>query len=175
MAIRSNHYDAAFEDLLRSRRVPYVSVDESRRALLAEASLKSFDFIVDSPGRNLLVDVKGRRWGRAGRRWENWATQDDVTSMLHWEQVFGSGFRAALVFAYSFEGEPPADREGADVFSFGGRGYFFTHVWVDEYAAFMRQRSASWSTVSVAAADYRSIRRPFEEVLCRPRVVVSGA
>ena len=166
MAIRRNHYDAAFEDFLRSRRVPYVTVDERRRALLAEASLKSFDFIVDCPGRNLLVDVKGRQWGgKSGRRWENWATEDDVRSMLHWETVFGAGFRAALVFAYAFEGAPPEDREGASIFTYRDRGYFFSLAWVDDYAGQMKVRSASWETVTVAAADYRLIRRPLDAVL----------
>ena len=165
MAIRSNHYDAAFEELLRSRRAAYVSVDESRRALLAEASLKSFDFIVDCPGRNLLVDVKGRQWTASGRRWENWATEDDIESMSRWETVFGPTFRAALVFAYWFEGDPPEEAAAADIFTFGERQYFFMHVWVDEYAAAMRPRSASWKTVSVPAAGYREIRRPFEDVL----------
>jgi hypothetical protein len=34
MAQRRHHYERAFEELLRRRRVPYVAVDESRRALL---------------------------------------------------------------------------------------------------------------------------------------------
>ena len=164
MAIRANHYDAAFEEHLRALRVPYVSVDETRRALLADASLKSFDFIVESPGRNLLADVKGRLWrGKGGRRWENWATEDDVASLLKWEGVFGGGFRAALVFAYHFEGEPP--EECAEAFEHAGRRYFFSMAWVDEYAGFMRRRSASWETVSVPAAEFAQIRRPLAEVL----------
>ena len=164
MAIRSNHYDAAFEELLRDRRVPYVSVDEKRRALLADASLKSFDFIVDCPGRNLLVDVKGRRWGARGRRWENWATEDDIASMVKWEGVFGDGFRAALVFAYHFEGDPPAEA-GEAVFEHAGRRYFFSVALVGDYLGAMKPRSGAWNTVTVGAEDYRLIRRPLDEVL----------
>ena len=71
MAIRANHYDAAFEQYLRANRVPYVAVDEQRRALAADASLKSFDFIVSRPGGgSLLVDVKGRRFGDGAAKWE---------------------------------------------------------------------------------------------------------
>ena len=82
MAIRRYHYDAAFEDYLRSEQIPHVVVDEQRRALMREASLKSMDFIVYSnTGVNLLVDVKGRRFPSGGtsgsHRWENWATDDD--------------------------------------------------------------------------------------------------
>src|SRR5690606_24323063 len=106
MAIRSNHYDAAFEEYLLQRRIPYVAVDESRRSLLEQASLKSMDFIVhSSTGENLLVDVKGRRYPTAGNggRWENWVTADDVESLLRWEEVFGAAYRALFVFAYDVD------------------------------------------------------------------------
>jgi len=66
MGQRRHHYERAFEDYLRSRDIPYVSVNEARKAILpppAEpATLKSFDFVVyNQSGVNLLVDVKGRR------------------------------------------------------------------------------------------------------------------
>ena len=58
--IRSNQYEAAFEAYLREQRTAYVAVDETRRALMADVSLKSMDFIVYSAGsKNLLIDVKG--------------------------------------------------------------------------------------------------------------------
>ena len=64
MANRDNPYEAAFEEYLRARGVPYVAVDEARRSVLAEGgSLKSLDFIVSTPGPvTWLVDVKGRRF-----------------------------------------------------------------------------------------------------------------
>ena len=66
MANRDNHYEAAFEGFLRSRRLPYIAVDEARRSLVADGSLKSLDFIVspkDTPTPvNWQVDVKGRRF-----------------------------------------------------------------------------------------------------------------
>lgn len=209
MAIRSNHYDAAFEEFLRARCVPYVAVDEKRRALLADSSIKSFDFIVEADGPNLLVDVKGRLWGTSGvqaagvrtactqtagsqtetarsklshpqsprrrpqrasnRYWENWATEDDIASMLRWEDVFGDQFRAALVFAYAVEAgvEIPAlsKRDGAELFQHDGRTYFFSAVTVRDYAFCMKPRSAGWGTVTIAAADYREHRQPFERLL----------
>ena len=59
MAQRSNHYEAAFEEYLRQTRIPHVAVDERRRSLLQDVSLKSLDYIVYSRRpRNLLVDVK---------------------------------------------------------------------------------------------------------------------
>ena len=60
MANRDNHYEAAFEAFLRDRRVLYVAVDEAKRCLLADGSLKSLDFIVSLPGGpNWLIDLKG--------------------------------------------------------------------------------------------------------------------
>ena len=52
LANRDNHYEAAFEAFLRARRLPYVAVDEARRSLVADGSLKSLDFIVSPPGRS---------------------------------------------------------------------------------------------------------------------------
>ena len=67
MANRDNHYEAAFEEYLRARGVPYVAVDEARRSLLSNGgSIKSLDFIVSAPGQIAwLVDVKGRAFPRA--------------------------------------------------------------------------------------------------------------
>ena len=101
MAQRRFHYEQAFEHYLRANRVPYVAVDEAKKALLpatakkkaaqsvdAVAALKSFDFVVYAPHGNLLVDVKGRMFGSAktdnpmsNRRYESWVTRDDVDSL----------------------------------------------------------------------------------------------
>lgn len=164
MAIRANHYDAAFEAYLRDARIPYVAVDEARRALCGDGSLKSLDFIVYSPELgNLLVDVKGRKSGGAtlpGRQGENWATADDLSSLARWEGLFGSDFRALLVFAYLLPKSTPAVENRAAAFTFRERQYAFYGVWVNDYQAAMRQRSPKWETVWVPAAPYRQLRFP---------------
>src|SRR3954462_15457758 len=66
MADRNVHYEAAFEAYLRQRAIPYVAVDEAKRALFANAKLKGFDFVVYSKnGPNLLIDIKGRQCNNA--------------------------------------------------------------------------------------------------------------
>ena len=103
MADRSVHYEAAFEAYLRDKGIPYVAVDEAKKALFANAKLKSFDFVVYSKsGPNLLIDVKGRQVrDRATRKgFETWTTQRDVEDLQQWEQVFGEGFKAVLSFIY---------------------------------------------------------------------------
>jgi hypothetical protein len=163
MAIRANHYDAAFEAYLREARVPYVVVDEARRALWNEVSLKSLDFVVYSPTLgNLLVDVKGRRCpaaGDPGSSWENWATADDLESLGRWEQVFGPNFRALLVFAYHLP-ETPLVRQPTAMFTFRDRTYGFYGVWAEAYRQLMRTRSPKWETVWLPSGSFRELRFP---------------
>jgi len=169
MAIRSNHYDLAFEEYLRKDRVPYVVVDEKRRSLLKHESLKSMDFIVYSAAReNLLVDVKGRRFpsgnSRSGRKWENWATQDDLRSLKTWETIFGHGFRAILVFAYEVV-DPRFVSLFEEAFEFRQRIYSFFGVGLGDYAQRMKVRSASWETVSISSRAFRELRQPIRRFL----------
>src|SRR5712664_3037322 len=99
MADRMVHYEAAFEHYLREHGIPYVAVDEAKKALFSNAKLKSFDFVVYSKnGPNLLIDVKGRqlRNSTGKRGFETWATKRDVLDLMQWEQVFGEGFKAVL-------------------------------------------------------------------------------
>ena len=103
MADRTIHYEAAFEGFLRHRRIPYVAVDEAKKALFANAKLKSFDFVAYPPEKpRLLIDVKGRSLRNRAKRsgFETWATEADVSDLLQWEQVFGEGFTAIFAFVY---------------------------------------------------------------------------
>jgi len=87
MANRRHHYERVFEEYLRDRRIPYVLVDEAKKALLPSGpvrrlarrdggpeaenparSLKSFDFVIYGESSNLLVEVKGRKIARARSR-----------------------------------------------------------------------------------------------------------
>lgn len=169
MALRHNHYDAAFEGFLRHERTPHVVVDEKKRALLLSASLKSMDFIVtSSTGKNLLVDVKGRKFPSGGEHgthtWENWATDDDLLSLSQWQIAFGESFRAMLVFAYDIV-DPKRLDQFPDRFPFRDRQYAFYGVWVDEYLSAMRARSPKWSTYTLPVADFRRLRQPIAAFL----------
>ena len=172
MAQRRFHYDQAFEIYLRQRAIPYVAVDEAKRALHAHkrspvSPLKSFDFVVySSTGPNLLVDVKGRKCpsGTGGHRWENWATEDDISCLLQWQQVFGDGFRSLLVFAYHVT-EPSRETEHERCHTIRNRTYAFYGVWADQYGTAMRQRSPRWQTVWLPAADFRQLRSPLTHFL----------
>jgi hypothetical protein len=173
MAQRRFHYDQAFEHYLRAKAIPYVAVDEARRALAADGSLgtgetrlKSFDFVVyGSQGQNLLVDVKGRKHsGKSRKQLDNWVTEDDITHLQRWQTIFGPGFRAALVFLYWCEAQPP-DALFHEIFEYRGRWYSVLAAEVDPYAEHMTRRSAKWQTMHVPAEHFARISRPLTELL----------
>lgn len=172
MGQQTNHYTEAFEAYLRSRRIPYVAIDETRRALLRASSLKSMDFILHTASRgNVLVEVKGRRFPSGGegghRKWENWVTDDDVECLQQWQNVFGTGFRAAFVFAYHILDDRWRS-EFEFVFDHQDRAYAFYAVWVEDYSRTMQRRSPRWATVSVPSGAFRSLRVPLSEFLGSP-------
>jgi hypothetical protein len=76
----------AFEAYLRESGVPYVAVDEAKKALFAGVDLASFDFVVYSAaGPNWLTTCRPFSQG------------DTRRAMDEWQKVFGSGFAAAEV------------------------------------------------------------------------------
>ncbi len=162
---RRHHYEQAFEEYLRSRRLPYVAVDEARKALLpgpasADSAIKSFDFVIYGQGENLLAEVKGRRVGPGGRtRLESWVTQDDVDALQKWEELFGPGFAAAFVFIFWCEVQPAAALF-EELIEHRGRWYAVRVVPVSEYAAAMRPRSPKWRTVHLSTTDFDRLSRP---------------
>jgi hypothetical protein len=162
------HYEAAFEDYLQARQIPYVAVDEAKRAAFRDARLKSFDFIVYSANNtNGLVDVKGRRWAARPRQrkptWENWVTQADIDGLEQWERVFGAGFRALFVFVYWLQAnaEPPPEI----VHAFRDERYVFAGVPLEEYRLHARVRSPKWGTVSLPAGVFARYARPLADWL----------
>lgn len=160
MARRSIHYEAAFEDYLRRRGIPYIAVDEAKRAMFAGSTVKSFDFLAYRPeGPNWLIDIKGRKfpYDTDGNRryWENWVTQEDLADLLEWEQVFGDGFKAMLVFAYWMRLADPEWTLG-DLHSFRGQLYAFLAIPVTSYKQQCVLRSPSWNTVFMPAGQFRA-------------------
>ncbi len=183
MAQRRHHYERAFERYLRRHRIPYVSVDEAKKALLpdrarfavtesnqetdATRSLKSFDFVVYAPDANFLVEVKGRKvpksingTTRSRARLESWVTREDVDSLRVWQSLFGDGFCAVIVFLYWCQQEPP-DALFQETFVSDHRWYALRAITVDDYAAAMRVRSPRWRTVHLPTEDFERLSHPF--------------
>ncbi len=191
MANRWNPYEAAFEAWLRARRLPYVAVNESRRApdhdparlaplapqatgasgaanshAAANPSLKSVDFIVSASRQTWLIDVKGRRFpaGRRRQYWRNWSTRDDLRSLARWQSLFGASARAAFVFAYRVEGGRaplPTDQ----LWVFRGRLYGFVGIALADYVTWSRPISPQWDTWAVPGRVFRQHALPLAQLL----------
>jgi hypothetical protein len=166
MPARSTHYQSAFEAFLRGKSIPYVRVEEVKKALFANARLKSFDFVVYSKnGKNLLIDIKGRSHRKRdksvrGGSFDAWSTERDVDDLAQWEQVFGEDFKAVLTFVYWVDA--PNGLFPPGLFKHQDRWYLLMGIDLAEYRNRMRRRSAKWETVSLAAGDFRSLARPLE-------------
>ncbi len=167
MANRHIHYEAAFEDYVRSRGWPYIPVDEQKKAIFSGARVKSFDFLVYRPEKTAwLVDVKGRKFPyttKSGKRyWENWVTHEDLEGLCEWEGVFGEGFEPIFVFVYWLVDGPGRDPT-PEVHVYRDQCYALLTVSATQYAAHARQRSAKWNTVTVPSADFRKLVVPIHE------------
>ena len=78
------------EAWLRVNSIPYVAVDEAKKALFTGATLKSFDFVAYRPrGQNSLI--------HCGER-----TAENLADLRQWADIFGEGFRP--VFAVKRKG-----------------------------------------------------------------------
>lgn len=163
---RSNHYEAAFEAYLQERRLCYVAVDETRRAILGDSKVKSLDFVVYGPeGARLVVDVKGRRFPagkpeKPRRVWECWSTGEDVESLDRWADMFGPGYQGLLVFAYHLLPTVTIADDTEDLWPWRGRRYLFRAIPSAEYRAEMRSRSPRWGTVTLPNEAFRRLVRP---------------
>ena len=167
MAHRHIHYEAAFEDYIRSRGWPYIPVDEQKKAIFSGARIKSFDYLVYRPGKPAwLADIKGRKFpytGKHGKRyWENWVTTADLEGLCEWEGVFGEGFEPVFVFVYWLIGYPQRE-PSSEIHVYRNEYYALLYVSASQYAAHARQRSPKWDTVTVPARDFRKLIRPVHE------------
>ncbi len=73
------------EDFLKLEKLPYIKVDEAKRALFAGARLRSFHFVV--------------YMAKTGPDWLLWAgplSQECRKDMQQWESIFGNGFMAVV-------------------------------------------------------------------------------
>ncbi|MFL5329954.1 MAG: HYExAFE family protein [Gemmataceae bacterium] len=132
---RGNHYEAAFEDYLRDRALPYIGVDETRRSLLGDGPVKSLDFIV--------YGIKG--------------------CLRRWAEIFGPGYEAAFVFMYKLGEKVSVAEDTPDLWTWRGDRYLLRGVLVEDYAENMRSRSPKWGTVGLTKAAFQKIVRPLWE------------
>jgi hypothetical protein len=163
---RSNHYEAAFEAYLQSHRWCYIAVDETRRAVLGQTSIKSLDFLVYGDGNaRLLIDVKGRCYpGQARGKdrfvWECWSVLEDIDGLERWRSLLGADYRGLFVFSYLLQPRVEVPEETEDLWHWRGRRYLFRAIPVEQYRRHMRLRSPKWGTVDLPRRAFRQLVRP---------------
>ena len=149
----------------------YVAVDEARRSLVPDGSLKSLDFIVSPPsGPAWLVDVKGRRFPSGDEHqqyWKNWSTRDDLRSLAAWQRHFGDGFLPLLVFAYHLVGAGRRCRPSS-CSSFAARTTALSAVRLADFVPHARPLSDRWDTVAMPVGEFRRSARSLDEMLQSP-------
>ena len=165
MTIRTNPYETALEAFLRDQRIPYIAVDERRRSLHGNGSLKNLDFIATPPEgeTSWLIDVKGRRFpsGRKNQYWKNWTTSDDLQSLSQWERLLGPRFHGLLVFVYEVVGDmSPVPAEL--LYRHDQQLYAFISIRLDLYLAWARQISPRWKTMSMPTTAFRQLAEPLQ-------------
>jgi hypothetical protein len=166
---RSNHYEVAFESYLQQQGLCYVAVDETRRALLGDAPVKSLDFIVfGKHGAKLVVDVKGRRFPsgppkRPRRVWECWSFRADIDGLERWSALAGEDYRGLLAFAYCLHPSVELSADTPDLHVCRGKRYLFRAVDASAYRTQMRTRSPRWDTVELPRAAFRALVRPLAD------------
>jgi hypothetical protein len=166
---RSNHYETAFESYLHGRRLGYVAVDESRRALVDDLPIKSLDFLVfGTGGARLVIDVKGRRFPsgpphRPRRVWECWSFRADIDGLQRWAALAGPDYRGLLVFAYWLHPSIEMAPDTPDLHVFRGRRYLLRAIDVEDYREHMVVRSPRWDTMTLPRKAFRSLVRPIRD------------
>lgn len=168
---RDNHYEAAFEAFLRSRKVPFIAIDEAKRTLLGDVKVKSLDFIIVGPDdAKLVVDVKGRRYPggtaeKPNKTWQNWATLEDIDGLDNWARLLGPGFRGVIAFAYHIASPFVLPENTTDSFTFRDDVYLMRAIPSTEYRQHMTTRSLRWGTVNLPSKAFRTLVKPFTSLL----------
>ena len=159
------HYERAFETWLRERKGPYLSVDQLRRPTDEKGPIKNFDFLVHAGAKHYIVDVKGKRFPQVSRGketwWENWIHYADLEGLFAWEDHFGEGYEALLVYSYWLQ--IPAGDEGVKrTIAVGERDYLLVGIPARVFAENCRKRSARWQALSVPQKTFTTLIRPIE-------------
>ena len=166
MAIRSNHYEAAFEAYIRSLRVPCVAVDEAKRAIFGDDGVKNPDFLLYP---RFARQPGGRGEGQAGQERPGPARLGELGDDRRPRRpgALAGDVRARVPgdpgvrLCRAAPGLSRCPRENG-AFEFRGLEYRFWAVGLDDYVAHLRSRGPGleggrrWPARRFAAGSARS-------------------
>ena len=162
-----NLYEWGFEVVLTQRRQRFWRMRDVDRAVLDAGPVKGFDYLVQAgPDQAWLVEIKGRSFPTStGGLWENWVTQDDLASLLQWQQHFGACAAGLLVFAYRCTNDAVMPGRPWTPLRVDATRFGFVAVEVQRYMQAAKLRSKKWRTFSLPRASFLKLVRPLEAFL----------
>lgn len=169
MTKRNIHYEAAFEDYLRKKEIPYIAINEAKRPIVEGKPIKNFDFIVYSnKGENLLVDIKGKYFpyeSWLGKNyWENWIGKDDLEGLRFWQDKFGKGFKSVIVYPYYIKHLDDCSKFSV-IHNYKRVNYGLVAITLDDYAQNCKPRSASWDAICVSREIFPRLVKPLTDFI----------
>lgn len=169
---QKNHYEEAFCLWLCENGVKFSHVKQTERLKVDLASVKSFDFIIDTPRCSYIVELKGREFDGSSlenlRGLQNWVTSDDVQCMQAWQSAIENA-SGLFVFCYLLN-DYFADTDGRDAIEYDGSKYAFIAITLDDYKTYMSLRSPKWRTVYLFAADFRVAAKNISDLFLEHRL-----
>jgi hypothetical protein len=164
------HYETAFEDLLKNRKILYIAINESKRPTIPDKSIKNksiknFDFIIFSKNGKYLVDVKGKSFPyRRGRRllyWENWVSEGDLEGLNLWQEKFGENFRSIIVYLYLIKNEKDIEKF-KNTHHYKNKTYGIVGISLEDFLKNRRPRSRKWRAFYVPREKFENLVKPIE-------------
>lgn len=176
------HYERALENYFRSKGILCIAVNEAKRPVYGKTKLKNFDFLVLSNKKNLLVDVKGKKFpyvnsNKTLRFWENWVSDGDIKYMLKWKSHI-SLTKVTSIFCFAYwlnhasalgEIKKLKNFKGLDKrnyhFKFGKREYAFLAIKVEVYNVLKKHRSRKLKSFYISRNIFKQKVYPISKYL----------
>lgn len=146
----------------------YIAIDESKKPLVENQSVKNFDFIVSSFNGKYLVDIKGKSFSSKSKNnmWDNWISIDDLSGLRIWGNHFNA-FIPLLVIPYNLQND--TDKEyllgKADFIEHKGKQYAFTAITLADYYTNAKPRAKKWKAIYVHRDKFEELSKPLSNFI----------
>lgn len=177
-----SEYERVFEGIIRKCEIPYIAINEAKRAVVEGKKIKSLDFIVASKTGIYLLDVKGKTfpygWPKRSISerdyWENWVHKDDLEGMELWSSLLQSKkIQPLLVFVYKIVKRDEV-QNFVDYVKMDNTLYGFVAIPTSVYRQNWKQRSVAqgFTAMYVSRDKFKSLAEPFSKFLPETRKIL---